>query len=163
MLSSRMNSRTQEGGRIAFTFGIFFHSIVALFGGFVLGSALDIAVNVVAPKAFSGPALSESLPFVLSGAVFGVFATHRWPSRSAPWVALLGVAALLIAAGDLWFGWSPTWSHQTRSDYVLSQLFGVSGSCHDSECLYLLFFVFPFACLTAYSIAAWITLRLSHL
>jgi hypothetical protein len=91
--------------------------------------------------------------------LLAAFATSRWFSRSAPWVGLLGLVSLFIGWQELWRAWSPTWSRQTRSDYVLSQLFGVHGSCGDSECLYMLLFAGPFVCLTAYSLAALITLR----
>ncbi len=155
-----MNSGTNGGGTAAFVLGIAMHAAIGLFGGFVLGLALNLVVGALVRGASSDVrALAEFLPFVVSGALLSVFATRRWCNRSAPWVGLLGLAALLIGGQELWFGWSPTWSRQTRIDNLLSQLFGVSGGCGDSECLYMFLFTVPFVCLTAYSITALITLR----
>jgi len=160
---SAMNSTANEGGAAKALGGVVFHAAVALFGGFVLGIVIGIGAQTLsrgAPR--DAQALVEFLPFVVSSALLALFTTSRWFSRSAPWVGLLGLAALFIGTQELWRGWSPTWSHQTHSDYVLSQLFGLPGSCADSECLYMLLFAGPFVCLTAYSVAALITLRFIH-
>jgi len=155
-----MNSRTSRSGTATVLLGIVLHTAIGLFGGFTLGFTLNFIVGFLARGASSDiRTLAEFIPFVVSGAFLGMFATRRWCSRSAPWVGLLGLAALVAGGQELWFGWSPTWSHQTRIDHVLSQLFGVSGGCSDSECLYMLFFSLPFVILTAYSITASITLR----
>ena len=86
-------------------------------------------------------------------------------SSSAPFVGLLGLAALCIGAHELSHGWSPTWSHQTLKDYLLSQLFCLGSGCHDSEGLYALFFGLPFLGLTSYSLGslvALVTMRLKR-
>jgi hypothetical protein len=155
-----MNPEATGTGSPSVLLGIAFHSAVALFGAFALGCLLALAMEaLVQGGATDVRALAELLTFVVSGALLSVFTTPRWFSRSAPWVGLLGLAALLIGGHELWHGWSPTWSDQTRSDYVLSQLFGVSRGCGDSECVYMLIFSVPFVSLTAYSIAALAVLR----
>ena len=156
---------TDKGETENAVLGIVFHGAVALFGGFALGLVLGIGAGAVGAAVIWGEASRsvqhsvEFLPFVVSNVLLAAFATPRWFSRSAPWVGILGFASLFLGWQELWRTWSPTWSHQTRSDYVLSQLFGVRGSCGESECLYMLLFTLPFVCLTAYSIAAFITLR----
>ncbi len=155
-----MNSKANGSGTANFLSGVVFHAAVASFGGFALGFALGLGSEAIARgESRTVQALAEFLPFAVSGALLALFTTPRWFSRSAPWVGLLGVAALFIGGQELWHGWSPGWSHQTRSDYVLSQLFGVPSGCGDSECLYTLFFSCPFFCLTAYSAAALVSLR----
>ena len=153
-----MNSKPR-GAKNTFL-GMAFHAVVALFGGFALGLVIAIGPEVLSRgESRNVQALAEFLPFVVSGMLLALFTTPRWFGRSAPWVGFLGLAALFMGWQELWRGWSPTWSHQTRIDYVLSQLFGVPAGCGDSECLYLLLFSLPFACLTAYSLAALIMLR----
>jgi len=99
---------------------------------------------------------------VITSTLIAAFAAPRWFRCSAPWVGLLEFAAIYIGFRELYGGWSPTWSHQTRANYVLSQLFGTGQGCSDSECLYLLFFGYPFLCLTAYSAVSLIALGLTH-
>ena len=160
LYSVPMNLKAKREGKPNVLLGVVFHSVFAFFGGLGLGLPLGLAVELLSRRESSQvQALSELVPFAVSGALVAVFATRRFYGRSAPWVGLLGLTTLFMGWQELWFGWSPTWSHQTRIDYVLSQLFGLSSGCSDSECLYMLFFTFPFVCLTAYSLAALITLR----
>ena len=99
--------------------------------------------------------LIEFIPFVVVSALLAAFASSRWFRGAAPFVGLLGLLGLYLGGQE---GWSPSWSHQTREDYVLSQLFGTGSGCHDSECLYALFFGLPFVCLTTYSLSSLVTL-----
>jgi hypothetical protein len=126
----RMNSRTSRSGMANVLLGIVLHTAIALFGGFTLGFALDLVVGFLARGASSDiRTLAEFLPFVVSGALLGMFATRRWCSRSAPWVGLLGLTALVVGGQELWFGWSPTWSHQTV--FFLSSIRGSNGILHN--------------------------------
>jgi hypothetical protein len=157
---SVMNSKFNGGETANALLGIVFHAVLCVFGGLALGFVIGVGVGGFWRGASRNiQALAEFLPLVVSSALLALFATSRWFSRSAPWVGLLGLASLFIGGLELWRGWSPTWSYQTRSNYVLSQLFGVPSSCGDSECLYMLLFSGPFVCLTAYSLAALIKLR----
>ena len=138
--------------------GLFFHVAVCTIGTFVIG----LAISFVIPRAYlNGASYIELLPFIASSALLAAFAARRWFSRSAPWVGLFGLAPLFVGGQELWRGWSPTWSHQTRGDYVVSQLFCATSSCGDSEGLYMVFFGLPFLCLATYSIASFIILWLT--
>jgi len=157
---SAMNSTVGGGGTGNTVFGILFHAGIALLGGFALGSVIALGTEALSRgESTNVQALMEFVPFIVSSALLALFVTPRWFGGSAPWVGLLGLAPLFMGWQELWRGWSPTWSVQTRSEYLLSQLFGVRGGCGDSECLYVLFFTVPCACLMAYSVAALVAIR----
>lgn len=140
-------------------FGFAFHTILASAGSIVGGVLILHAINAAVPGLARN---AELLPFILSSALLAAFATPRWLGSCAPWVGILGLLALYVGAHELIHGWSPTCSHQTRSDYVLSQLFCVKAGCSDSEGLYALFFGWPFLCLTTYALASIVALRLTR-
>jgi hypothetical protein len=147
---------TERATRIAV--GVVLHSVLCLCTGVVLALVVTPAIGVVAP----GAARSTELVLpVLMSALLASFAAPRCFRDSAPWVGLLGVTALFVGTQELYRGWSPIWSHQTRLEYVLSQLFGFSPGCSDSECLYLLFFGLPFLCLTTYGVASLLAQRIA--
>jgi len=135
------------------------HSVFCLIGSVVLGIAVSAAIGIVSRGAAKATELA--VPAIVS-AVLALFAAPRWLRGSAPWVGLFGLAALFVGWQGLYQGWSPAWSHQTRKDYILAQLFGIGGSCSDSECLYLLFFGLPFLCLMTYGLISLIALGLTR-
>jgi hypothetical protein len=134
--------------------GIAFHTFVGTVGSPLLAVLLQVAIG-------RGHRVSDAVSIVsllISGALLGLFFTPLLLSRSAPFVSLLGLAALWIGAHELWHAWSPTWSHQTQKDYLLSQLFCLGSGCSDSEGMYALFFGWPFLCLTSYSLGSLVAL-----
>jgi hypothetical protein len=135
------------------------HLVFCLFGSTVLTLVVSAIIGAVSPWTAKG---TELVVPVLAGALLASFAAPRWFHGSAPLVGIFGLLALFVGGLELYRGWSPTWSHQTRHDYVLSQLFGSWPGCSDSECLYLLFFGYPFLCLTTYGVASVIALALSR-
>ena len=141
--------------------GIGFHALAGTLGTVLLAVPLQAAIGRGHQVSYP-----ESLIiFVISGALLGLFLTPFLLGSSAPFVGLLGLAALCIGAHELWHGWSPTWSHQTLKDYLLSQLFCLGSGCHDSEGLYAFFFGWPFLSLTSYSLGslvALLTMRLKR-
>jgi hypothetical protein len=150
-------SQTQRVGKALL--GFLVHAMIATSGGLILGFVVNSGIGVLSRGASTDvQALVEIIPFVVVSALLAAFASSRWFRRAAPFVGLLGLLALYLGGQELWRAWSPSWSHQTREDYVLSQLFGTGSGCHDSECLYVLFFGLPFVCLTTYSLSSLVTL-----
>jgi hypothetical protein len=139
--------------------GLWFHTIFCLVGSVALTLAVGFIIGAISRQAAND---TELIVPILAGALLATLAAPRWLRGSAPWVGILGLAALFIGWQELYRGWSPIWSHQTRRDYVLSQLFGFSPGCGDSECLYLLFFTFPFLCLSAYAVVGTVALAVNR-
>lgn len=154
-----MSCRTESESATEKLVGFALHAVLGTLGSLLLGSVISLGIDAIA----SGRDRQvKFLPFIVASALLASFATSRWFSRSAPWVGLLGLAALCLGVQELAREWSPSWSHQTRGNYVLSQLFCVGSGCGDSEGLYALLSGWPFACLTTYSLVALITLRLTR-
>ena len=139
--------------------GALFHLFFCLFGSFVLTAAITVAITAISPGAARD---TELVVGCLASALLASFVAPRWFRGSGPWVGIFGLVALFAGGQQLYRGWSPTWSDQSRSGYILSQLFGFSPGCGDSECLYLLLFGYPFLCLTVYSLVSAVALRLTR-
>jgi hypothetical protein len=122
-------------------FGFAFHVVLATVGTFAFGMLFSIAIGAIVPNIFKR---MEFVPFVISGAALALFSVPRWCGRCAPWVGIVGLVFLGWGIQELAGSWSPTWSHQTRSDYVLSQLFCMHNDCSGTEGLYALFFWMAF-------------------
>lgn len=131
-----------------FILGLFLHTLLAIFGGLLVGFVFLVIFNELSPTLLQH---RDFVPFILAGLLMGTFAASRWFRHSASWVGVFGLIAIYIGGRELWTGWSPGWSHETRISYFLSQLFGVYGGCSDSECLYYLLFGLPFICFSSYS------------
>lgn len=134
--------------------GVGFHAVACAVGSLVLGVLISATIGVISSEAARA---GELLVPALVSAVLALLIAPRLSRRSAPFTVVFGLVALYIGWRELYWGWSPTWSHQTRREYVLSQLFGIGGSCSDSECLYL-----PFLCLTTYGLVSLIALGLTR-
>jgi phosphotransferase system glucose/maltose/N-acetylglucosamine-specific IIC component len=139
--------------------GTLFHVVFCLFCGFFLSILIGAVIGIVSRQAAKN---TELVTLVLSGAFFGWFAAPRWFRWSAPWVGVFGLWALFSGVRELSRTWSPTWSDQTRHDYLMSQLFGISPGCGTSECLNTLFYGYPFLLLTAYGIASAVALAVTQ-
>lgn len=71
-----MNSITNGGEKAAFFLGIAMHTATGLFGGFAVGLVLGLVVEALMRGASNDVrALAEFIPFAVSGALLGVFAT----------------------------------------------------------------------------------------
>jgi hypothetical protein len=136
--------------------GFAFHAFLASVGSIGFGLLLGTFIGVVWPGLFKH---IEIVPFIAASTFLALFAAPRWCGRSAPWVGVLALVVLGTGTQELARGWSPSWSHQTRIDYVLSQLFCIKGGCSDSEGLYALRFGWPGLCFAAYSVASIFALR----
>src|SRR5579864_241914 len=148
-----MNSDPAE--RISrWIFGFAFHAFLATAGSIAVGMLIAFAVGALAPGVTRHVGL---FPFIVASALLASFAT-KWCGKCAPWVGILGLIALCLGAHELWHGWSPSWSHQSRADYVLSQLFCIGTGCSDSEGLYALIFGWPSLSLITYSMFSLIAL-----
>ena len=142
--------------------GFAFHVVMGTAGTFILAALIRRTIGFLTERHLKDA--DFVLPIVVSGAVLGLSVAPRLAGRVAPFVGLIGVAALVAGVHDFWRGWG-TWSHQSRIDYVLSQLFCVGSGCGDSDGLGALFYGWPFLCLTSYSLgslAALITLRIAR-
>ena len=155
-----MNAKASQQLRVSrAVLGFVVHAVIATTGGLVLGFVVNSGTGVLSRGAGTNvQVLTGFIPFVVVSALLAAFASSRWFRGVAPFVGLLGLLALYLGGQELWRAWSPSWSHQTREDYVLSQLFGTGSGCHDSECLYVLFFGLPFVCLITYSLSSLVTL-----
>ena len=150
---------SQKHGVSRAVLGFMVHAMIATTGGLILGFVVNRGTGELSRGAATDvQVLTGFIPFVVGSALLAAFASSRWFRGVAPFVGLLGLLALYLGGHELWRGWDPSWSHQTRQDYVLSQLFGTGAGCHDSECLYALFFGLPFVCLTTYSLSSLVTL-----
>ncbi|HEY3973494.1 MAG TPA: hypothetical protein VGM18_10850 [Candidatus Sulfotelmatobacter sp.] len=138
--------------------GTGFHLAFCLFASFVLTVAITLIITAIS---FGEARNTELVLGSTASALAAAFAAPRWFRGSAPWVSVFGLLALFAGGQELYLGWSPTWSHQTRTDYVLSQLFGLRPGCGASECLYMLFFGYPFVCLTTYAVVGAVALALT--
>lgn len=153
-----MHAANDWGERAARSiFGFAFHLFLATAGSVGLGLLLAYLINAIAPGIARHV---EIVPFVAAGAMLASFATPRFCGRSAPWVGIVGLGALVLGLHDLLRYWSPSWSHQTRLHYVLSQLFCLGSGCGDSEGLYALLFGIPFLVLCTYSVVSMVALWL---
>lgn len=154
ILSTKMKRSLTRKQAAEGILGIGFHALAGTMGSFLLSFLLRVVVGRVHQFSYA-----ESLvTFIISSALLGLFFTPILLSRSAPFVGLLGLTALGIGAHELWHGWNSTWSHQTPTDYLLSQLFCLGAGCHDSEGLYALFSGWPFLGLTSYSMGSLVAL-----
>jgi hypothetical protein len=137
-------------------FSFVFHAILASAGSVAFGLLLGFLIDFMRPGLFKH---LEIVPFIAASAFLAQFATPRWCGRSAPWVGVLALIIFGIGGQELARSWSPSWSHQARMDYVLSQLFCIKGGCSDSEGLYALLYGWPSLCVGAYSLASLFALR----
>lgn len=111
-----------------------------------------VGLGAVLRGTFLDSSLGWSIGLVCTlGGVVGLLANSLRRQRSAllvwiPAVLVLGNEAYVLARS-----WSGSWSHSSRREYVMNQLFGPD--CASSECLYA---VLTMACLgmAAYSVGA---------
>jgi hypothetical protein len=149
-------------------FGFALHAILGSLGSFALGLLVNAGLCAIVKPANNDSLLFVSLIISSALIVFllrfraGDWVSRRWFSLTAPWVGLLGLAALGFGAQDLMREWSPTWSHETRYAYVLSQLFCVGSGCSATEGLSAALFGWPFVSWTSYSFASCVALWISR-
>jgi hypothetical protein len=147
-----------KGARVHPILGFAFHALLASAGTLAFGLLLGYLIGAVRPGLLKN---REIVAFIAASALLALFATPRRCSRSAPWVGVLALIAFGTGAQELARTWSPAWSHQTRMDFVLSQLFCINEGCSDSEGLYALLFGWPCLCFGAYSLASLFALPLA--
>lgn len=141
--------------------GFALHSVLATLGAATAGLVLYVVFRTVLGPV--SPAVNLKILFLSISIVFiGAIAVPRWCGRSAPWVGIPGLFLLWLGAHDLLKFWSPDWSHQTRGDYLLSQLFCIRSGCGATEGLYALLFGWPSFCLLAYSVSSVLILAMTR-
>src|SRR5262245_33681184 len=108
-----------------------FHACIALPLAFMVGGFLQWMVGGLV-----GTSVLISHLWLLVAVVvgFGVSLVRR--DRAGLFVFALPAAIFLNSWYGLHRAWSPTWSKQSRTEYVNNNLFGPS--CGDTECLYAL-------------------------
>jgi hypothetical protein len=138
---------------------VLLHFFVASAGGIILGLIPEILLGRLyrfTPIEPFAPAMA------MTALLIGYFFSHRLIDRShiAQWTWTIGTFWFLLGVNDLTRFWSPTRSHgKSAWDYAMSQLFGPNRLCATSECLYELFFTFPFVLSLTYSIGAFVRAR----
>jgi hypothetical protein len=90
---------------------------------------------------------------VVAGIV-GYFCNRRFGNRTALWIWILGFTWFFTGALELFNAWSPSWSQQSRVNYLAGELFGTVAECGSTECLYELFYTWPFLATVGYAIGA---------
>jgi len=128
-----MHARTARWLRSPLPFYCF-HLLVAFPIALLFGSLFEVLVG----RLYSGsPVLAALAPAAACAAgLAGFFLNRIRRDMSASFVF---VPPLLFFA-DSWYeltrGWSPSWSKQSHTEYVMDNLFGPA--CANTECLYIL-------------------------
>jgi hypothetical protein len=150
-----MNVGKASAGQLLRFAGAFMLNLaVAVFGPAVIESSVWAAL----PRAgsFTGIEAKEWFLGVTGAALLGFFFSRRWPSRSAAWVWIVPV--LFFALGVL--AYSGRRTNSVLVDDGFWKHFFAPDCFEKSNCRDYLVFTVPAARAAAYSLAAWLSLRL---
>lgn len=157
MLPGRPKTRFRKG-YLTWPILLALHFILAAAGGMLLGFLPEALVS---PFYYNTLFEAYSPMIALTALLLGYFLSFRILGlRSAEWTWTLGILWLLVGVHELRSGWNASSSPETtRWGNVLANLFGPTGKCSGSECLYELLFTTPFTASITYSIGAFLRRR----
>src|SRR4051812_25344601 len=101
-------------------------------GAVVIGFLPEVGID----QLVYGTCLEPYSPAIfLVALALGFLVNRSEGHRVARFVWVAGMFWLLIGVLDTAAGWEASWSHQSRFNYVIDNLFGATSKCSGSECL----------------------------
>jgi predicted anti-sigma-YlaC factor YlaD len=123
-----------------------------LFGfAFGIGFVLEVFVS----RYYQGSHLAAFSPCIAASAfLMGLLVNRTRKDRTPLLFGIAGVLWLAFAIWDEGRWWEYSWSHESKTQYLIHMFFGTAQQCSGSECIGEMLFTTPCAAAIAYSIGA---------